>query len=175
MPVINNYYNVQPLYYSNPPIIWDSRVKDNSYKINYQKTKPKIVSNNKDLDYIKILVFQIQSNLYITATFGTFKTWSLYRNTVSSNHLIKWSLCTEFLKKSACQIWHENYLEWNQPSKVVEAANNLMKLVEVGKHFTKLVKFANNFMKFVKFANIFTKFVEYANNFTKFVRLADNF
>ena len=36
--------------------------------------------------------------------FGTTKTWSLYRNTVSNEPLIKWSLCTGFLKKSACQI-----------------------------------------------------------------------
>ena len=49
----------------------------------------------------------------------------LFRNTVSSGLLIKWSLCTGFLKKSACQIWHENYLGENQPStKFVEAANN---------------------------------------------------
>ena len=122
--------------------------------------------------------------------------WSLYRNTVDTNHLIKWSLCTGFLKKSVCQILRENYLGWNQPfTKFVEAANNLTKFVEVGKHFTKFVKFANNctkfielvnnFTKFVEFANIFTKFlgwqttfmilVEAANNFTKFVGLINNF
>ena len=47
---------------------------------------------------------------YIMTTFRTTKTWSLldrwslYRDTVSNDHLIKWSLCTGFLKKSACQI-----------------------------------------------------------------------
>ena len=83
----------------------------------------------------------IQLNQYITATFGTTKTWSLYRNTVSNKPLIKWLLCTGFLRKSASQIWHENYLGQNQPfTKFIEAANNLMKLVEVGKHFMKLVK-----------------------------------
>ena len=99
--------------------------------------------------------------------------WSLFRNTVSKDPWIKWSL---FLKKSACQIWRENYLWQNQPfAKIVEAANNLTKLVEVGKHFTRLLKFANNFTKFVEFANNFMKFVEFASNFTKFVGLAKNF
>ena len=117
----------------------------------------------------------LQLNLYITTTFGTTKT-CLYRqvvviqkhckNTVSNDHLIKWSLCTDILKKSACQIWCENYLGWNQPfTKFVEAANNLTKLVEVGKHLTK----------FVEFVNIFTKFAEFANNFAKFVGFANNF
>ena len=91
--------------------------------------------------------------------------WLLYRNTGSNDHLIKWSLCAGFLKKSACQIWHENYLWWNEPfTKSVEAANNLTKLVEVGKHFTKFIKFANNITKFIEFAINFTKFV-LANNF----------
>ena len=63
--------------------------------------------------------------------------WSLYRNTVSNDPLIRRSLCTRFLKKSACQIWRENYRGQNQLfKKFVEAANNLAKLVEVGKHFT---------------------------------------
>ena len=98
--------------------------------------------------------------------------WSLYRNTVSNNPLIKWSLCTGFLKKSICQIWCENYLGQNQPfTKFVEAANKLMKLVEVGKYFMKLVKFANNLTEFVEFANNFMKFIEFTNNFMKFVRL----
>ena len=102
--------------------------------------------------------------------------WSLYRNTVTNNHLIKWSLCTAFRKKSACQIWCENYLGRNQPfTKFVEAANNFMRLVEVGKHLTKFVKFANNFTKFKEFANIFRKFVEFANNFTKFMGLVNSF
>ena len=100
--------------------------------------------------------------------------WSLYRNTVNNDHLIKWSLCTGFLKKSTGQIWRENYLGRNKPfTKFVEAANNLTKLVEVGKHFTKFVKFANNLTNFVEFTNSFTKFVEFDNNFTKFVGLAD--
>ena len=97
-------------------------------------------------------------------------------NTVSNDPLIKWLLCASFLKKSACQIWCENYLGWNQPfTKFIEAANNLPKLVEVEKHFTKLVKFANNFTKFAEFANNFMKFIEFANNSTKFVGLATNF
>ena len=101
--------------------------------------------------------------------------WSLYKNTGSDDPLIKWSLYTGFVKKSACQIWRENYLARNQPfTKLVEAANNLVKLVEVEKHFMKLVKFANNFTKFVEFANNFMKFVEFDNDFTKFVRPAKN-
>ena len=69
--------------------------------------------------------------------------WSLYRKTVYNDHLIKWSLCTGFLKKSACQFWHENYLGQSQTfSKFVEPSNKLTKLAEVGKHFTK---FVNNF------------------------------
>ena len=102
--------------------------------------------------------------------------WSLYRNTVNNDHLIKWSLSTGFLKKSTCQIWSENYLRRNQPfTKFVEVANNLTKLAEVGKHFTKFVKLVNIFKKLVEFANNFTKFVEFANNFTSFVELANNF
>ena len=108
-----------------------------------------------------LLCYYRVSNLNITATFGTTKTWSLYRNTVSNEPLIKWSLCTGFLKKSACQIWRENYLGRNQPfTKFVEPANNLTKLVEVGNRFTKLVKSANNFTKFVEFTNNFTKFAK---------------
>ena len=107
--------------------------------------------------------------------------WSLYRNIVSSDHLIKWALCNKVVvvyrisKKVSLSnlIWK---LLWVKPTfKFVEAANNLTKLVEVGKHFTKLVKFANNFMKFIEFANIFTKIVEYTNNCTKFMGLANNF
>ena len=102
--------------------------------------------------------------------------WSLYRNTESYNHLIKWSLCTGFLKRSACQIWRENYLGQNQPfTKFIEAANNLTKLVEVGKYFTKLLKFATNFANFIEFAKNFINFIEFANNFTKFVGLTNNF
>ena len=98
--------------------------------------------------------------------------WSLYRNSVNNDNLIKWSLCTVFLKKSACQIWHEHYLGQNQPfTKFVEATNNLAKLVEVGKHLAKLVKFSNNFMKFIEFAKNFIKLVEFARNFPKFVGL----
>ena len=101
--------------------------------------------------------------------------WLLYRNTVSNNHFKKCLLCAGFLKKSACQIWHENYLGLNRPfTKFLEATNNLTKLVEVGKHLTKLIKFANNFTKFLGFAINFTKFVEFANNFTKFVGLTNN-
>ena len=67
--------------------------------------------------------------------------WSLYRNTVDNNHLIKWLLCTGFLKKWACQISHESYIGQNQPlTKFVEAGNNLAKLVEVEKHFIKFAK-----------------------------------
>ena len=108
---------------------------------------------------------------------GIIDRWLLYRNTVRNEHLIKWSLCTCFLKKSACQIWRENYFERNQPfTKFAEATNNLTKLVEVGKHhLMKFVEFSNNFMKFVEFANIFTKFAEFAKNFTKFVALTNNF
>ena len=74
--------------------------------------------------------------------------WSLYRNTVNNDDLIKWSLCTGFLK-SACQIRRENYLGQNQPfTTFVEGANNLTKLVEKGKHFLKFIKFVNNFTKF---------------------------
>ena len=92
--------------------------------------------------------------------------WWLYRNTVSNDHLIKWSLCTGFLKKSGCQIWRKNYLGQNQHfTKFVEAANNL----------TKFVNFADNLTKFKEFANNFTKFVEFANNFTKFKGLVNNF
>ena len=112
--------------------------------------------------------------------------WLLYRNTVSNNHLIKWLLCTGFLKKSACQIWHENYLGSNQPfMKFIEAANNFTKLLEVGKHYTKFVKFANNFMKIVEFAVNFTKFVnlpttlqssrDSQTTFMMFVEAANNF
>ena len=92
--------------------------------------------------------------------------WLLYRNTVNNDHLIKWSLCTGFLKNSACQILHENYLGRNPLfTRFVEAANNLTTLVEVEKHFTEFVKFPNNCTKFVEFANIATKFVRLANNF----------
>ena len=102
--------------------------------------------------------------------------WSLYRDTVSNNHLIKWLLCTVFVKKSACQIWRENYLGQNQSfTKFVEAASNFTKLVEIGKHFKKFVKFTNNFTKFVELVNNFTKFIEFANNFTKFLGLASKF
>ena len=102
--------------------------------------------------------------------------WSLYRNSVNNDNLIKWSLCTVFLKKSACQIWHEHYLGQNQPfTKFVEATNNLAKLVEVGRHLAKLVKFSNNFMKFIEFAKNFIKLVEFARNFPKFVGLTNNF
>ena len=115
----------------------------------------------------------LQSYLHITATFEATKNmvvidrWSFYKNTVSNDHLTKWALCTDFLKKSASQIWRENYLGWNQhfTNKFVEAANNFKKLLENGKHF----------MKFEKIARNFTKFVEFANNFTKFVGLAKNF
>ena len=92
--------------------------------------------------------------------------WSLYRNTVNIDYLIRWSLFIGFLKKSACQIGRENYLGWNQTFiKFVEAANNLTKLVQVGKLLTKFLKFDNNFTKFVEFANEFTKFVGLSNNF----------
>ena len=102
--------------------------------------------------------------------------WSLYRNTVTNNLLIKWSLCTAFRKKSACQIWCENYLGRNQPFiEFVEPANNFMKLVEVGKHFTKFVKFVNNVTQFVEFVSNFTKFVELASNFMKYLGLASKF
>ena len=58
--------------------------------------------------------------------------WLLNRDTVSNDLLIKWSLCTGFLKKSACQIWHENYLTQNQPfTKFVEAASNFTMLVKL--------------------------------------------
>ena len=30
--------------------------------------------------------------------------WSLYRNILNNNHLVRWSLCKGFLKTSACQI-----------------------------------------------------------------------
>ena len=102
--------------------------------------------------------------------------WSSYRDTVSNDHLIKWSLYTGFLKKSACQIWRENYLERNQPfTKFVQVASNFTKLIEVRKHFKKFVKFANNLTKFVEFVNNFTKFVKFANNLTKFLGLASKF
>ena len=102
--------------------------------------------------------------------------WSLYRNTVNNDHLIKWSLCTSFLKILACQILRETYLGGNQPfTKFVETANNLTKLAEVGKHLTRFVKFANDITKFVEFPNNFTKFAELANNFKKFLGLANNF
>ena len=102
--------------------------------------------------------------------------WSLYRNTVSNDPLIKWPLCSGFLKKSACQIWRENYLGWNQPfTKFVEAENNLTKLVVVENHFPKFVKLVNNFTKFIELANNFMKFAELANNFMKFVGLVKNF
>ena len=95
----------------------------------------------------------------------------LYKNTVSNNPLIKWSLCTGFLKKLACQIWRENYLGGqNQPfTKFVEAANNLTKLIEVGKKFTKLLKFANNFTKLVGLASNFCKVCKTCKNFMTFV------
>ena len=61
--------------------------------------------------------------------------WSIYRNTVSNQHLI---------------------LGQHQPfTKFVEAAKNLTKLVEVGKYLMNLVKFANNFTKFIEFPNVF--------------------
>ena len=102
--------------------------------------------------------------------------WSLYRNTVSNDPLIKSSLCMGFLKTSACQVWQENYLRPNQPfTKFVEAVNNLTKLVQIGKHFTKLVKLKNNFTELVEFANNFLKLIEFTNNFTKFVGLAKTF
>ena len=101
--------------------------------------------------------------------------WLLYRNTVNNDHLIKWSLGTGFLKKSAWQIWHENYLGQNQSfAKFLEAAIIFTKLVEVGKHFTKFIKFTNNFIKFVQFANNFMNFGEFTNNFMKFVGLTNN-
>ena len=78
--------------------------------------------------------------------------------------------------KSACQIWHENYLGWNQHfTKFVEAASNFKKLLEVGKLFKKFLKFASNFLKLAEFVNNFRKFAEFANNFTKFVGLTNNF
>ena len=102
--------------------------------------------------------------------------WLLYRDTVYNGHFIKWSLCIGFLKKSACQVWRENYLGRNQPfTKFIEAAINFTKLVEVRKHFTKFVKFAKNSTNFAEFANNFTKFVELAINFMKFVCLGNNF
>ena len=100
--------------------------------------------------------------------------WSLYRNNVSNDRLIKWLLCTGSLKKSACQIWRKNYL-WRNQTKFLETANNLTNLAEVEKHFIKLGKFVNNFRKFVKLANNFMKLVESANNFTKFMGLANIF
>ena len=92
--------------------------------------------------------------------------WLLYRNTVNNDRLIKWSLCTGSLKKSACQIWRENDLGWNQPfTKFAVAANNLTKLIEKGKHFTKFVKLTNSFTKLVEFPNNFTKFVDWKVGF----------
>ena len=80
----------------------------------------------------------------------------------SSNPLSKFRSCqtpaTFFLKKSACQIWHETCCK---------------QLVE--KHFMESLKFVNNFKKFIEFGSNFIKFVELASNFTKFVRLARNF
>ena len=62
--------------------------------------------------------------------------WSLYRNTVSNNPSIKWSIGTASLKKWASQIWCENYLGQNQPfTKFVEDTNNLTKLVEAALEF----------------------------------------
>ena len=90
--------------------------------------------------------------------------WLLYRKTVSNDHLIKWLLCTGFLKNSVT-LGKSFY-------KVHKAANNLTKLAEVGKHFTKLVKFANNFIKFVESANNFRKLAEVRKKFAKFVKLA---
>ena len=76
--------------------------------------------------------------------------WSLYGNTENNDHLIKWSLCKRFLKKSACQIWREKYLGRNQPfTKFVEAANNFTKLKGLANNFWEVRKTRKNFMKFV--------------------------
>ena len=129
----------------------------------------------------------------------------LFRNTVSSGLLIKWSLCTGFLKKSACQIWHENYLGENQPStKFVEAANNKVsssgktlhegskiceqlyevwricqQLYEIHRIYQQLYKVCGThkkfFYEFHRSCNNFTKFMGIANIFCKVQKTCKNF
>ena len=62
--------------------------------------------------------------------------WSLCRNTVNNDHLVKWSLCTRFLTKSACQI------SWAKPTfyKVCGSCKQLNEVSRSGKALHKVRK-----------------------------------
>ena len=66
--------------------------------------------------------------------------WLLYKNTADNDYLTKWLLCTGFLKKSACQIWCEDYLGQNKPSKVHSSCKQLNKVSRTEKALHEVCK-----------------------------------
>ena len=65
-PIINNYYNVQPLYYSKPSYFWDSRVTPGWYR---QKFK-KMLSNTLRLNFCYLKIIHIFHPPYHPKTIG---------------------------------------------------------------------------------------------------------
>ena len=114
--------------------------------------------------------------------------WSLYRNTVINEPLIKWSLCIyEFSKKVSLSnlmlMWK---LPWAKPTfykvcrsckqlnKVSTSGETLHKASKIWEHLSKL-NFPTTLVSLWDSQKSFMKFIEAMNNFTKFVGLTNNF
>ena len=83
-------------------------------------------------------------------------------------YLIKWSLCTGFLKKSACQMWK---LPWEKSTfyKVCRSCEQLYEVCRICQQLHKICRICQQLYKFVGLTNNFWKVCYTCKKFMKFV------